>query len=225
MKEKEQIQNILNELRQLLTDMAQDIKMDQDELKKKEIELNIINKAIEDMQKYNIPVDDLQTKRIIISMELGQTVNSLELIDFALSEIEEIKSEFAGYSSSHKSISKVVKGEAVSMHSEYSGSKPEAFLFMGERTEVKNWRDLLQKVSITLFQRHDNFIEIAKAIKGSSIEYFSNTPENMNRGVFINELQIFIETRLSAIAVMNIINKLLDKLGYSRDVLKIVYKN
>lgn len=109
---------------------------------------------------------------------------------------------------------KVVEGHDFTKKS-YTGEKPLAFIYKGNRTEVLNWLDLYKIICKNIYQDVDNF-ESVLDLKGRSREYFSEgRPQKMVKPVQIPESNYYLEGNISADGIIRNIKKLFDIFGYN----------
>jgi len=97
---------------------------------------------------------------------------------------------------------------------DYTGEKPEYFVLDGDYIGVKNWRDLLGKVSKKIYEEKEDFEKVLE-IRGRTRHYFSrNDPDKLVDAEEIPETSYYHEGNLSANQIMNIVKRLMDEFGY-----------
>jgi uncharacterized protein with ParB-like and HNH nuclease domain len=92
-----------------------------------------------------------------------------------------------------------------------TGKDAKYFEFIGERNEVDSFKDVLTEIAETLYAINENLIqELAQANFSSYLTY---NKEKLRSPRKLNNAEIFVETQLSAIAILRLIKKLLEKYG------------
>lgn len=100
--------------------------------------------------------------------------------------------------------------------------RPEAFTLFGTRYPTKTWKNLLMTVCTILAEHHPSqFAEFSQTLRGSKRQYISTTPATMFSPMPIPGTALYIETNLSSRNILQIVNTLLEGLGYSTDRLQI----
>ena len=96
---------------------------------------------------------------------------------------------------------------------DYTGEKPEFFVFDEDYVEVKNWRDLLGKVAKKINEKSENF-ERAFDVSGRTRDYFAKKPDDLVSGSEIPGSNYYFEGNLSSNQIMNVVERLLKRFGY-----------
>ncbi|MFO7630886.1 MAG: hypothetical protein R6W76_00020, partial [Caldilinea sp.] len=100
--------------------------------------------------------------------------------------------------------------------------KPEAITLFGERYPVRNWKGVLMTVCTVLSERHPaQFAEFGQTLHGRKRRYISTTPEMMFAPTPIPGTALYVETNMSSGDIMQLVNSLLEGLGYPADLLTV----
>ena len=104
---------------------------------------------------------------------------------------------------------------------DFSNTKPEGFVFVGEYTKVSSWIDLLTKfISIAYDLNVDAFSDLAESnysLPNADRTYISNDERKFRKAKQIDNSGIYFETNLSANNIISFIKNLLDKLNLEAD--------
>lgn len=104
---------------------------------------------------------------------------------------------------------------------DFSNTKPEGFVFVGEYTKVSSWIDLLTKfISIAYDLNVDAFSDLAESnysLPNADRTYISNDERKFRKAKQIDNSGIYFETNLSANNIILFIKNLLDKLNLEAD--------
>ena len=86
--------------------------------------------------------------------------------------------------------------EKVAKRKAFTVTKPTAFIFNGQRHEVKSWKEMLVKLCEILYTAHeDQFEEQALEIKSpTGLPYFSRDPDTLKNARMINGTVIYVGT-------------------------------
>lgn len=100
---------------------------------------------------------------------------------------------------------------------DFSNTKPEEFVFIGEHTKVTSWVDLLSKtINIAYDLDPEHMSDLAAnnySIPNSSNIYISNDERNLRRPKQIDNSGIFFETNLSANNIISFIRAFMVAMG------------
>lgn len=103
----------------------------------------------------------------------------------------------------------------------FSDTKPENFMFVGELTKVTNWSDLLSKfVNLAYDLDSELIIELAKinySISKATRSYITNDERKLRKGKQIENSGIFYEVNLSANNIISFIKDLILKMNLDID--------
>ena len=104
-------------------------------------------------------------------------------------------------------------------------SKPEAFVFLGSRYPVQAWKDVLQELSVIMYEQHpDIFAERVSELRGTSRVYYSRAPDDLYEPRPVGASGFFLETKWAAQAMLNQCHQLITRFGYSESDLQIVQR-
>jgi hypothetical protein len=92
-----------------------------------------------------------------------------------------------------------------------------AFMFKGERFEVKFWKDTLTKICGVIAARHKERFEDIFTIRGDKNIYFSRNKEELKSPELIEGTDIYVGTAFSKDMIMNIAKKVIALFDYSED--------
>lgn len=108
-----------------------------------------------------------------------------------------------------------------------TGTKPNAFIFFGNTTNVNSYADLLSKVMEIFYDLDNDLInEMADQdfkLTSSSRTYITHDAEKLRKAVEIYETGIFFESNLSANNILSFLKRILDvyELDYSELVISV----
>ncbi|MCE1247023.1 MAG: type I restriction enzyme HsdR N-terminal domain-containing protein [Firmicutes bacterium] len=122
------------------------------------------------------------------------------------------------------SSAKLPENQPVAVSQDFTGMKPEKFIFLGKEHIVKNWRDILVEISYEIYLRHKDKFNKVFEIKGKTRDYFSADQKLLKDAVNIGDSGIFAEGNLNTNNIVNICKRLLVEFGYSETDLKIEVK-
>lgn len=105
----------------------------------------------------------------------------------------------------------------INSNEDFSNTKPEEFIFIGEHTKVTSWVNLLSKAINIIYDIDSDFI-VDLANKNYSIPnatriYISNDMRNIRKAKQIDNSGIYFETNLSANNIISFIRDLMLKMG------------
>jgi len=108
---------------------------------------------------------------------------------------------------------------------DYTGDKPDFFVLEGDYVEVDNWKDILNKLIVKIYEDRENFDRIME-IKGRTRNYFSkNNPKNIREPAKVSGISYYYETNMSANKTMDVVNEVLEKFDYDESEFKLVLKS
>lgn len=103
----------------------------------------------------------------------------------------------------------------------FTGTKPDAFTFIGESVKVSNWADLLSKfIAIAYDIDSDTFVDLAAidySIPNASSIYISNDTRKLRKAKQIGSSGIYYETNLSSTSIVAFIKDMLTKMHLETD--------
>ncbi len=109
----------------------------------------------------------------------------------------------------------------VNSDTDFTDTKPDGFMFIGEYIKVSNWADLLTKFISTAYDLNsDVFAELAQkdySIPNASRVYITNDERGLRKGKQIENSGIYFESNLSANNIISFIKNLLLKLQFDTD--------
>jgi hypothetical protein len=101
-----------------------------------------------------------------------------------------------------------------SLETNFTFTKPTAFIFEGVKIFVNDWRGLLLKSCGMLYERDkgvfESFID-NENMQGRKAVYFSRNPEVVRSPFLVNGSDIYVTTNMSANAISNLILSMLEK--------------
>lgn len=104
---------------------------------------------------------------------------------------------------------------------DFSNTKPNEMVFVGEHTKVSSWADLLTKTMNTAYDLDmDKIVELASmnhSIPGASKVYISNDKRKIRKPKQIDNSGIYYESNLSANTIISFIKDLLLNMGLDVD--------
>ncbi|MEK6711469.1 MAG: type I restriction endonuclease [Nitrospinota bacterium] len=103
----------------------------------------------------------------------------------------------------------------------YTHTRPLSFTFMGHKKQVSSYKEILMGISEALYRNHKENFDVVFNLKGRKRDYFSKDPDNMKFPQRILDTRIYVETNLSANAIMERCFDLLRLFNYSRDDLQV----
>ena len=131
-------------------------------------------------------------------------INKFEYIDLHLEKTENIKLSYN-----------------VENNFDYSNTKPVEMIFLGERTKVNYWKDILATIMNTIYDLKPEIIkEYARnnySIPNAEKIYISNDNRKIRNPKQIDNTGIYYETNLSANRIISFIRNLLDELEIDID--------
>jgi len=102
---------------------------------------------------------------------------------------------------------------------------PEALVFLGSQYLVVTWTDVLQSLSVIIYERHPAiFAERVSELRGTSRVYYSRDPNELREPRPIGDSGFFVETHWGAQAMLNQCHQLIARFGYSESDLKIILR-
>ena len=102
---------------------------------------------------------------------------------------------------------------------------PESLVFLGSRYSVVTWTDVLQSLSVIMYERHPAiFAERVSELRGRSRVYYSRDPNDLDEPRSVGASGFFLETKWAAQAMLNQCYQLIARFGYSESDLQIVQR-
>ena len=95
--------------------------------------------------------------------------------------------------------------------------KIKAFIFKGERFEVKFWKDTLTKICGIMAARHKERLEDIFTIRGDKNIYFSRNREELKSPELIEGTDIYVGTAFNKDMILKIAKKVIDLFDYSEE--------
>lgn len=102
------------------------------------------------------------------------------------------------------------------LYEDFTHKCPAAFSISGNKFEARQWKDVLVLTCEELVKRDtQRFLGFCTdpSMQGKKANYFLNNSEGMRKPVKLKNLDIYIETNMSANQIRNVIAKLLRKYG------------
>ena len=94
--------------------------------------------------------------------------------------------------------------------------RPTEFAFLGSRYPVTTWKDVLQKFSEIVYERHpDTFEERVTTLRGRSKIYYSRNQSDLNQPRPVGASGFFLETQWTAQAIRERCAQLATAFGYN----------
>lgn len=103
----------------------------------------------------------------------------------------------------------------------YTKKKPMAYNFRSQRYSVSTFKEILIGLCEVLYRLHGTNFERVLELCGRKRVYFSREFKGMTSPQEIPGSRIYAETNLSANAIMERCNELLDLFGHARDELRV----
>jgi negative regulator of replication initiation len=95
-----------------------------------------------------------------------------------------------------------------------TGRKPIAIAVLGESQPVRSWKGVLLAVCNVLARRYpDDFATQAAQIKGRKRHYIAPASEGMISPAPIENTNLWVETNLSAVNIIGLIDRMLQRFG------------
>ena len=102
---------------------------------------------------------------------------------------------------------------------------PEAFVFLGSQYPARTWKDVLQRLSEIMYERHPStFAEGVSELRGTSRVYYSRDSNDLDEPRSVGASGFFVETKWTAQAILNQCHRLIARFGYSESELKIIQR-
>ncbi len=106
----------------------------------------------------------------------------------------------------------------------YTNRKISSFIFKNKFYEVNSWKEFLIKIIEILVQDHKNEFEKVLELKGKKRPYFSENKKDLRIPYRIKNTKVYVETNLSANAIVAIIKKVISLFGYTESELTIKFE-
>jgi len=103
----------------------------------------------------------------------------------------------------------------------YTGKSPEGYWFEGEYQSVRTFYEILMGLCEVLYRKHGMDFEQAFNLRGHKREYFSRDYQIMKQPKEIIDSGIYVETHLSASAIIERCYQLLDLFGYPKNMFQV----
>ncbi len=103
----------------------------------------------------------------------------------------------------------------------FKGKKIEAFVFDGQRYEVRFWKDFLCTLARVLKEKHPDAFEKVLLLRGKKRPYFSRRPSDLRIPELIEGTDIYVETNQSASSIVQLCRELVRLFGYREEDLQI----
>ena len=103
----------------------------------------------------------------------------------------------------------------------YTGKSPEGYWFDGEYQSVRTFYEILMGLCEVLYRKHSMDFEQVFNLRGHRREYFSRDYKILRQPKGIADSGIYVETHLSANAIIQRCHQLLNLFGYSENILEI----
>jgi len=97
--------------------------------------------------------------------------------------------------------------------------KVKSFVFNGERSEIRFWKDMLPKVCSIMASRHKDRLEEIFSIKGDKYIYFSRNQEELKSPEPIEGTDIYVETGYAKGMLLKIARDVVILFGYPEDII------
>ena len=107
----------------------------------------------------------------------------------------------------------------------FTGRKPKSYSFKGRQHSVRNWKDVLVELCKEIHSIHNNEFERVLKLRGTRKLHFSHDPRDLYRPVEISDSGIYVDTVLSADAIMKRCHSVLNLFGYSPEELVVEYRD
>ncbi|MBD2636036.1 hypothetical protein H6G52_11755 [Limnothrix sp. FACHB-881] len=144
--------------------------------------------------------------------------NEEDLIDFLVgSGDDDLEPDGASQSTTPPTDASTI--QSLTLKSDYKGKKLCAFTLRGENYSVKSWREFFITINQVLAEKHaEKFVKVALESNGRKAR-FSQKTEGMFKPIFLEKVELYIETDLGISSVLTLTEKLLAPLGYLEDEL------
>lgn len=103
----------------------------------------------------------------------------------------------------------------------YTHTKPLSFTFGGRKRQVSSYKEILMGLVEALHMNHKDNFDVVFSLQGRKRAYFSKSPDNMTNPQRILDTGVYVETNLSANAIMGRCFDLLGLFNYSRNDLQV----
>ena len=97
----------------------------------------------------------------------------------------------------------------------YTSARPAAYTLFGVRHEVQTFRDVLLGVCGTCYERSPSEFEGVLELRGRARPYFSRNPDDLHTPVQVASSGIFVETKLSAIRIVERCRQVIELCGFN----------
>ncbi len=100
------------------------------------------------------------------------------------------------------------------LHEDFTYTRPAAFEFKDNRLEVRTWQQMLVKTCEMLLNLdRERFLKFENdpTMQGRKQKLFSTNPSNIRNPHKIKDIELYVETNLSANSIRNLIIKMLQK--------------
>ena len=97
----------------------------------------------------------------------------------------------------------------------YTGRRVSSFVLDGRTYEVESWKDMLVKVCEIEARRDPQKFEKVSLLKGRKRTYFSPSSTSLTSAIRVKGSKFYVETNLSANAVVRLCNDVLSVTGHS----------
>ncbi len=119
---------------------------------------------------------------------------------------------------------KVAAPPIISEKEEYTGKSIISFTFRSEKYPVKSWVGMLIKICEIMFLSHRNQFGMVLNLVGKKRPYFSKNSNELRHPEKISNTDIYVETNLSANAIVKLSKKILTLFGYQENDLTLEVK-
>jgi len=99
----------------------------------------------------------------------------------------------------------------------YTGKSVSAFTLRGKRYEVKSWKDMLIRICNIVYGEQRDKFERVLTLRGRKKPYFTKNPKELRAPKRIPGTDVYVETNLSANAIVELSRKILSLLGYNEN--------